>query len=39
MRMKRKTVWAYLDGKKLCDVVQAIIDYVRKYREQKYKTA
>ena len=28
MRMKRKvkTVWAYLDGKKLCDVVAAALD-------------
>lgn len=28
MRMKRKvkTVWAYLDGKKLCDVVEAALD-------------
>ena len=25
-RMKRKTVWAYLDGKKLVDVVQAALD-------------
>lgn len=24
--MKRKTVWAYLDGKKLVDVVQAALD-------------
>ncbi len=23
---KRKTVWAYLDGKKLVDVVQAALD-------------
>ena len=23
---KRKTIWAYLDGKKLCDVVQASLD-------------
>lgn len=26
MRSKRKTVWAYLDGKKLVDVVQAALD-------------
>ena len=26
MRMKRKTVWAYLDDKKLVDVVQAALD-------------
>lgn len=27
MRMrKRKTIWAYLDGKKLVDVVQAALD-------------
>ena len=25
-RMKRKTVWAYLEGKKLVDVVQAALD-------------
>ena len=25
-RRKRKTVWAYLDGKKLVDVVQATLD-------------
>lgn len=25
-RIKRKTVWAYLDGKKLVDVVQATLD-------------
>lgn len=25
-RIKRKTVWAYLDGKKLVDVVQAALD-------------
>lgn len=25
-RAKRKTVWAYLDGKKLVDVVQAALD-------------
>lgn len=25
-RQKRKTVWAYLDGKKLVDVVQAALD-------------
>lgn len=25
-RTKRKTVWAYLDGKKLVDVVQAALD-------------
>lgn len=24
--MKRKTVWAYLDGKKFVDVVQAALD-------------
>lgn len=24
--MKRKTLWAYLDGKKLVDVVQAALD-------------
>ena len=23
---RRKTVWAYLDGKKLCDVVKAALD-------------
>lgn len=23
---KQKTVWAYLDGEKLCDVVQAALD-------------
>lgn len=26
MRRTRKTVWAYLDGKKLVDVVQAALD-------------
>ena len=26
MRHKRKTLWAYLDGKKLVDVVQAALD-------------
>ena len=26
MRKKRKTVWAFLDGKKLVDVVQAALD-------------
>lgn len=26
MRRKRKTIWAYLDGKKLVDVVQAALD-------------
>ena len=26
MRRKRKTVWAFLDGKKLVDVVQAALD-------------
>lgn len=26
MRRKRKTVWAYLDGKKLVDMVQAALD-------------
>ena len=26
MRYKKKTVWAYLDGKKLVDVVQAALD-------------
>lgn len=26
MRNKRKTVWAYWDGKKLCDVVKAALD-------------
>ena len=25
-RTKRKTVWAYLDGKKLVDVVQSALD-------------
>ena len=25
-RIKRKTVWAFLDGKKLVDVVQAALD-------------
>lgn len=25
-RMKRKTVWAYLDGKKFVNVVQAALD-------------
>ena len=25
-RVKRKTIWAYLDGKKLVDVVQAALD-------------
>ena len=25
-RMKRKALWAYLDGKKLVDVVQAALD-------------
>ena len=25
-RMKKRTVWAYLDGKKLVDVVQAALD-------------
>ena len=26
MRYKSKTIWAYLDGKKLVDVVQAALD-------------
>lgn len=26
MRRRKKTVWAYLDGKKLVDVVQAALD-------------
>lgn len=26
MRRKRKTIWAYLDGKKLVDVVQSALD-------------
>ena len=26
MRRKRKTLWAYLDGKRLVDVVQAALD-------------
>lgn len=26
MRHKRKTVWVYLDGKRLVDVVQAALD-------------
>lgn len=26
MRQKRKTIWAYLDGKKLVDVVRAAMD-------------
>ena len=26
MRPKRKTIWAYLDGKRLVDVVQAALD-------------
>lgn len=26
MAKKRKTLWAYLDGKKLADVVQAALD-------------
>lgn len=26
MRRKRKTVWAYLDGEKLVDVVEAALD-------------
>lgn len=26
MRRKRRTIWAYLDGKKLVDVVQAALD-------------
>ena len=26
MRQKRKTLWAYMDGKKLIDVVQAALD-------------
>ena len=26
MKRKRKTIWAYLDGKKLVDVVQAALD-------------
>ena len=26
MKHKRKTVWAYLDGKRLVDVVQAALD-------------
>lgn len=26
VRRKRKTVWAFLDGKKLVDVVQAALD-------------
>ena len=26
LRHKRKTIWAYLDGKRLVDVVQAALD-------------
>lgn len=26
MKQKKKTIWAYLDGKKLVDVVQAALD-------------
>ena len=26
MKRKRKTIWAYLDGEKLVDVVQAALD-------------
>lgn len=26
MRRKKKTIWAYLDGEKLVDVVQAALD-------------
>lgn len=26
MRQKRKSIWAYLDGKKLVDVVRAALD-------------
>jgi hypothetical protein len=26
MKRKSKTVWAYLDGKKLCDVLQVALD-------------
>ena len=37
MRMKRKakTVWAYLDGKKLCDVVEAALDNNKSVAEMK----
>ena len=34
-RRKRKTVWAYLDGKKLVDVVQAALDNHMKVDEVK----
>ncbi len=33
MRKKRKTVWAFLDGKKLVDVVQAALDNLTKVQE------
>ena len=26
MRRKRKYIWAYLDGNKLCEVIQAALD-------------
>lgn len=37
MRMKRnaKTVWAYLDGKKLCDFVAAALDNRKTVAEMK----
>ena len=34
-RSKRKTVWAYLDGKKLVDVVQAALDNNMMVEEMK----
>lgn len=34
-RNKRKTVWAYLDGKKLVDVVKAALDNKRRTNQWK----
>lgn len=35
MKRKVKTVWAYLDGKKLCDVVEAALDNCKTVDEMK----
>lgn len=35
MKRKVKTVWAYLDGKKLCDVVAAALDNRKSVDEVK----
>lgn len=37
MRRKRKTIWAYLDGEKLVDVVEAALDNHMMVEELKKK--